>query len=405
MNIELFYAYQFSTQNMSRIEREHAVEKAVQAVVHEFQPRYPTLSVKWNFFDLESGSMLFEQLDDLIRRSAIFAADLSEKNPNVMFEFGVARGLAAHKPKAFIVLCHDKVSLKDLPSDFAGLFVEKYNEENFQRVFTHQLKRALEAHLKKLDGADKGAIGLTSIWKYRGHEDIDIVCSEIPAHLLPSFACSDDRNYLCYAKFADLDSLIHLKVSLTKLFPNIGLRDFTARDHKNSDYRGLIVIGGPAWNLRSKALQDFLPISFISKGEEEDDTLIIRKSYGIDHKEIGPIVNESGKVLKDVSVVARLTDVSERTIFLFAGCLTFGVLGAVKSLLGSHVGMRNSRYVEKKFEGDDFVLVFYSEYLEHETFAPILEVERPIASFRRALNSRGDFSLIENNTSDYGLSV
>jgi hypothetical protein len=52
---------------------------------------------------------------------------------------------------------------------------------------------------------------LRRFWRLTPQCGVDIVCSEIPEDERPYFASPDDRNYLRYAKFADLDSLIFVK--------------------------------------------------------------------------------------------------------------------------------------------------------------------------------------------------
>ncbi len=403
MIIELFYAYQFCSPHISKIEREHAVERAVEAVTAEFKASRSDLRITWNFLDLETLKPVFSQIDAAIQRSAIFAADLSDFNANVMFELGVSYGLSKFLAKSFVALCHDSISITDLPSDFHGMFVERYSASNFQRVFAHSLKKAIETHLAQLDLVEKEHYGLASVWRYCGQEEIDLVCSQIPAHQLPHFADPRDRNFLRYAKFADLDSLVHLKVSLSKMFPNLRLKDFTSEEHRTADYGGMIIIGGPAWNHRFRAFQNLLPISFIERPEDQDDSLVIREEFGIPHREMMPIFDSKGAVVRDVSVICRLTDVHGRTIFIFAGCLTLGVLGAARALLGRNIGLKNSKYVHSKFGENDFVITFYSDHIEHESMPRLFDVHRPICSFQRRANSGGVFSLVEENLAHYNL--
>jgi hypothetical protein len=50
---------------------------------------------------------------------------------------------------------------------------------------------------------------------------VDIVCSEIPPEERPAYAEPSDRNYLRYAKFADLDSLIYVRSQLAQTWPTL----------------------------------------------------------------------------------------------------------------------------------------------------------------------------------------
>jgi hypothetical protein len=72
---------------------------------------------------------------------------------------------------------------------------------------------------------------LRTFWCLSDRSRVDIVCSEIPKSELPEYASPIDRNYLRYAKFADLDTLIYLRTRFAQLSPNVTVRDFAPSEY------------------------------------------------------------------------------------------------------------------------------------------------------------------------------
>ncbi|WP_338848755.1 hypothetical protein V8J88_07485 [Massilia sp. W12] len=394
--VHLFFAYQFSSIQISRMEREMSVARSVQYINAELRRSKPNVEIKWTFCDLQAGIGIFNQITKSIEDCCIFIADVSEINPNVMFELGMAYAFTRKIHKSISILCHESIDIKRLPSDMAGIFIEIYKTEYFQQIFSGQLSRCINEFLEHQNEFNKAQVSDYSFLGLKDKEVVDIVCSELPEKELPYFALETDRNYLRYARFADLDSFIHLKTHLIRMYPQLKIRDFTASEHKISDYETLFVLGGPAWNKRFRAFQDQLPFYFIEKPDCEDDLLKFKDEYGISAPPLGPVANENGKIHKDVSVLCKLSDVSGRKVFLFAGCLTFGVLGACKAIFCKESGNKNSNFLQEIVGENDFVSVFYSTYLEHDVNSPLFCEHPPLALFSRKMNSGAIFELISS---------
>ncbi len=397
LTINVFIAYQFKNAKVKKSVRERAIRTAVERVRKDLTPTAPGVSINLQTFDLKPVENVFRQIKDMIERASIFVADISELNPNVIFELGYAFGVSTTSAKKLVILCHDSVDVKQLPSDLSGMFVIKYAKTKFQEVLQKELQRAAETYIEAVKTGELDDIGVKAFWRYHDGQDIDIVCSEIPPTDLPEFAQPNDRNYLHYARFADLDSLFHIRSNLPRLFPRMRMRDFPASEHRNTEYNGLIVLGGPAWNQRSKALQFNLPLHFEDRKEEPDDVLVVVGANGKD-REFKPSTNSDGKIVSDISVVCRMSDVSGRTTFLFAGSLTFGVLGACKAFLNKACGVVNSQFIAEKIKDDDFISVFESQCVEQEVTAPRFDVKDPFYLFSRKPNQGGSFQCVYEST-------
>jgi hypothetical protein len=228
------------------------------------------------------------------------------------------------------------------------------------------------------------------------HSRADIVCSEIPEDDRPYFASPQDRNYLRYAKFADLDSLIYVRTRLAQLFPAVTIRDFSPSEYFGAETDALIVIGGPPWNAKYREFVPQLPFYFESHPLGEDDPLVIPQ---LSNLALGPCWTPRGELLQDLAVFTRLTLAQGISVFLLGGCLTLGVLGAAMCFLQGSRGALNARYVTEEIGDQDFVLVAEARRIGGIADMADLTVTKPLLLLAR--RARAPFSVVADNTSRY----
>jgi hypothetical protein len=236
---------------------------------------------------------------------------------------------------------------------------------------------------------------LRRFWRLTPHRGVDIICSEIPENERPYFASPDDRNYLRYAKFADLDSLIFVKTHLAQTASDVTVRDFSPSEYYDTDAQRLVVIGGPPWNAKYREFLPQLPYHFEPHPLGEDDPLVIPQLGVV----IGPRWTPRGQLLQDVAVFTRLTLAQGTTVFLLAGCLTLGVLGAAKCFLQGRHGARNAEYIDTLVGERDFVLVTEARRVGGITDTADLTARDPLVLLAR--QDGDDFSVIADNTKRY----
>jgi predicted nucleotide-binding protein len=73
--------------------------------------------------ELTAGARWVDEMVSLLRRADFVIADVSRKNPNVLFELGVAHGL----DKPFILLLGADAGTAGLPSDLMGFQMLVYD--------------------------------------------------------------------------------------------------------------------------------------------------------------------------------------------------------------------------------------------------------------------------------------
>lgn len=237
---------------------------------------------------------------------------------------------------------------------------------------------------------------IQALWKASEASRVDIVCSEIPPEEQPYFAAPSDRNYLRYAKFADLDSLIYVRTGLTQAFPDISIRDFSPSEHYDTESDTLVVIGGPPWNAKFREFLPQLPFYFEPHPLGQDDPLVVPL---LDNADLGPHWTPHGELLEDVAVFTRLSLSQGTVVFLLAGCLTLGVLGAAHCFLHRRIGAHNARYVSDLVGDDDFVLVTEARRVGTITDTPDLTAVPPLLLLTRT--NAEPFKVLTDNTKRY----
>lgn len=267
----------------------------------------------------------------------------------------------------------------------------------FYVIFIGQ--RSIPELLTKESRRQRGYFRFTSkvrkFWDLGDRPTIDIVCSEIPHIEQPYYANPLDRNYLRYAKFADLDTLIFIHTNLSRLYPHIRIQSFSPSEYVDHQSSHIIVIGGPPWNILSAEMEKTLPYRFINNPLGQDDPLHL--DCLPDH-EFSPRWDERGNLISDIALIARIARASEKYIYLFVGCLTAGVLCGAYALLDDSTAPGNIKYLSSKVGNKDFILVFEAHKEGGVVKVPQFSEEPPLALLVR---KKMVFDLKEANAENY----
>lgn len=245
-------------------------------------------------------------------------------------------------------------------------------------------------------GGDRWRHALRSFWRLAPDSTVDVVCSEIPEPERPGFASPGDRNYLRYAKFADLDSLIYVRTRLAQACPEVTVRDFSPSEHFSTDADSLIVIGGPPWNAKFREFLPQLPFHFESHPLGEDDPLVVPKLDGL---RLSPRWTANRELLEDLAVFTRLTLARGTTVYLLGGCLTLGVLAAAQCFLHGERGASNVGYANSIAGDADFTLITEAQRVGGITDVADLARVPPLLLLARS--GSGPFQVVADQTGRY----
>jgi len=394
--IRVFFAFQYHDTVVPRSVKEDSLVSAVKETNSKISTEFPDYLLQCQECSLKSGRQVGEQVAELIMNSDIFVVDISEYNKNVLFELGIAYSLQRVANKKTIWLAHETVDLSEIPSDLRGLYIYKYNEKSLKTLLSRKIQDLSYEIIQESIKHDR-ALSVRDFWGFPQRGNIDIVCSEIPEKERHYFADPQDRNYLRYAKFADLDSLIFIKTRIAQLYPRTTIRDFSSSEYFDTSPRALIIIGGPPWNRKFREFQAQLPFHFVPRPLGEDDPLLIDENLMKNYVFL-PTWKRPKELIKDISLFVRIR-VDKIPVFLIGGCLTFGVLGAAKCFLEARVAPSNVEYAERLAEDNDFVLVCESYRAGVFVKTPNFNAREPLVVLVRKPN--GQFRVSVNNAREY----
>jgi hypothetical protein len=347
--IKLFFGYQFANTKINRIDRESAYNEILENINSDIEESEGAM-LSWKYWGLKTNDYVGEQILNQIDLSDILVFDLSEPNVNVFLELGYAIALSRQKDKQVILVLHEEVNVKEIGSDLSGRYVLKVNSNNIIPKLGKKIRDAVREYIN----SSKTSL-LQDFWGVSKSNRFHIICPEIPVAFRTKFASSEDTNYLRYSKFADIDSLVYVKVHLKAIDHNSTITDFTSGEYYQSIEECQVVIGGPAWNRISKEYQKILPTKFEDGGDGNDDPLVIRDGG---ERTIYLPKQENGSLIFDMSLFARLRHGLKERVYLLSGCRTLGVMGASKAFLAEDSAPDNIKFISKLVGDSDFVVVF-----------------------------------------------
>jgi len=211
------------------------------------------------------------------------------------------------------------------------------------------IKDSLLAELTELreqaqDGSPADALPplADNLWRFPVNENITIVCSELPEHLLQQLPAADpeDPDYVELYRYSDLDSLLELHGHIRAMNPNnnVYVRPGSGSLAADEYTSHLVLLGGVDWNqVTAEVLRRIeLPIQQQERTEQTDTGGFEVVVNGVP-KTFQPVVRKIGnrQVLEeDVAHFYRSRNPfnRKRTVTICNAMYSRGVLGAVRAL-------------------------------------------------------------------------
>ena len=171
---------------------------------------------------------------------------------------------------------------------------------------------------------------LRTLWGLDKRSKIYIVCPELEE--MRQFP--EPREFLYLGKYGDIDSLVVILYSLSKLYPVAEIRFFTSGEFENLPgnplSNNLILIGGPDYNTVTRRFMRYVPFKFI---EEGDETVLYnsikRETYRPEFKEENGIIDEAVDYGFFVKIPNPFNE--KKKLIMINGVHTIGVFGAAKA--------------------------------------------------------------------------
>ncbi len=144
--------YQWSSKNAKL-----AIQQVSNYAINRFDGKNgKNLKYNINYRRLRSsaGRSILDSIMAKINNSQVIIFDISEKNPNVMLELGIALALSKENPfHSIYLICKKGEPLpKDIPTDLHGYFISEYTHNNKDEISFNDngsLRMSIESDIKE----------------------------------------------------------------------------------------------------------------------------------------------------------------------------------------------------------------------------------------------------------------
>lgn len=350
--INVFVGYQIDSAYHTKEE----IQELMDALSDRLKARFD-INLDVNYGVFEPGSNIWDEVREKIAESQIAIFDISENNPNVLVEVGLAYGMGKH-----VIMLKNKKSRENYerPSDLMPLIYQPYphgelnNEQTVDGIISSIHSFIRDRHTEEFY--------FRQIWGFEQTEPILVACSELPYAVQWREPESNEFFYL--GNFGDVDSLLETVITLNCLYPKTNV-EFKPESGVNPEdlQKNIIIVGGPDYNQYASRFGNKIPFIY-ETGESSHDIYL-------KHQETGNTFEPdiSNEPIVDYGFFAKTENPynPEKSLIFIGGCHTYGVYGAAKAF-GYHsdepdqIAYNNCQKIVDKYGTDP-------------TFCTILEVE------------------------------
>jgi hypothetical protein len=343
VNVVLGFQFQSACRAYTKEALLDTFRAACKAAERQLKRRYEQLSVQPVSECAQVGLPLSEQIVELFTTADVGVFEISDVNPNVMYEAGLLTG---RRLRPILIRNRNKSPVAP-PSDIAGLLVL-----NYDRV--PELKASLAVYIANrvetlLEGTDPLAPWIEPFQTPWFEDDgrtspIVIVCGHVPTREIAALRRAKHPDLTSQIDhFTDKESLLEVTKTLSTLYPQREQRRYTSREisRNSGDLKyPLVSLGGPDFNefyRRIEADRD-IPLRYVP-GSGSDATLVDSRSghkYRATRKKRVPVA--------DYGLYLRLShpvNGAER-LLMFSGITALGVLGAVRAFAAASEARQNA---------------------------------------------------------------
>lgn len=249
-----------------------------------------------------------------------------------------------------------------------------------------QLSKALEDELLGLHPSHQRHDVATEhgreLLSFRDAGSVVIVCPVAPEDVAGPLADEGHINHTKLHSYADLDALIELFGHLRARNPGRAVLHRLSSDVRQAELQNhMILLGGIGWNetvSRILARLEKLPIEQVEVDKMPGDPFRVKQ---IDDREptmylpVTREINGRMELVEDLAFLARLKNPFNvsRTLTIFNGVHSRGVVGAVLALTDDALGPSNEEYLSRRFGDADFAILARVPIVSGTALAPDLQ--------------------------------
>ena len=346
--------FQFESEYYDRNKLERMVERATELI----EKNHRNVNIQYKRINIHPVRAIFSDVIEFIDMASFCVFELSDNNPNVLFELGYAVG----KNKG-IVIIRDETSKNPIPSDLTGLYLLKYNKDSKPlEKLTLTLSEYLDDYFKQYV-LKKFKNALRNIWSFEKSEAISVISANLKQryHMAPSSA----------------NALVEVIITIKDIYPNIKIERFYSMNFLNNKKfnTDLILIGGPIANEITKEILDLIEFPWEYVRKEGKPILQNNITKKIKKSEF----DGEGVVIKDFGVFFKIPNrfAANKNTIIMTGISSYGVLGCAKefSIEGEHTRLNCKRINDSMNSGKYFAVLTECEIVNGRIISKLISDE------------------------------
>lgn len=312
----------------------------------------PPVHIKPRYGELPVGTPLWESIVSAIHECDVAILDISENNPNVLLEAGLAFGM-----RKLVILLRSTQAAVPVPVDLGAFVYQPYDEFD-----PRSLARSLSSGIKHHLGAPKDPFFyFRQLWSLRADSRTYVLPGSLPGN----YGSNPFEDYIRLRKSTDLDSVFLVSDTLTRLYPQmtVMVHNCLHLDDLPQDWReaNIVLIGGPDYNPIVREFDGRCPLEYHYGGRAE---------VWLRHKKTRRTFIPSFKTIHGCKVVrdygfflkTTLASASSCKLIFIGGARTWGVYGAsmlvsCRAPHGDASGAKNVQRIVEKLGSDPSFLV------------------------------------------------
>jgi hypothetical protein len=215
-----------------------------------------------------------------------------------------------------------------------------------------------------------------SMWHFPDGSRITLVCNRLVDDLLPEHADRGHENYVRFAGFGDLDSLIDIYGAIRAYNPTSRVRIMLAEELRQRDVANhLVVIGGKAWSTVMPSFSRIFPVPIEAEDPGDRGAIVIEDPD--DGEREFRYTLDNGELIEDVGFFIRGENPAApmRTLTIVGGITTRGVHGVARCFIDAEMRRRNEDYLYPRFpEGSTYCIVMRVPVVNGDPLTPDLSL-------------------------------
>lgn len=345
--IRIFLSYAFTPRQRAYEQKEihEVLSRAVSSVEARLDLPAKNVRLVPDFAFTEYGRVLRDEILTKIQSADIMIADISDNNPNVLYELGYADALK--QDTAIITKSIKGKDTYEVPTD-----IVVKNRLEYQNIWDieDRLATALEKRVCKMLDAPLGLADIRKIWFPPDARRIHVIGPKTQAKT--EFADVGSLDYDRLNKVGDKAAIIDVLIMLARLYPDAEIKvqvadEFNMETEQNDN---MVVIGGPGiqgedGNAVHRTISEQMN-SRVSYPDDYETMKVGDRSLAARHS--------GGKITKDYGCFARIRNPynSASVVVMVHGIHTFGVRGAARMFGTDKMYGKNITTILNKL-GDD----------------------------------------------------